>query len=251
MKYRIFSDVHLDFDYGRTRLAGTPEVWEPKPLSSDSATTLIIAGDIWHADKSHFTAEWLNKLSTRFKNIVVVLGNHDYWGSAYWQREPYLLQSQVASNVHVLEKQFVDIEGVRIGGCTLWTDIDKENPLKIINSRQYTNDFRYIQGMRTKHWITEYKECLNWINTYPVDILITHYVPSTKFCHPRYKGGAASCMFNSNTTEEVVKLPEVWLFGHTHDSYTEEYLGTKFICNPRGYRDENKQGFDEVSLYEI
>lgn len=251
MKFRVFSDIHLDFDVGRTRLAGTPELWEPKPLESDSITTLILAGDIWRADKSYFTAEWLNSLSSRFKAIVVVLGNHDYWGSEDWQREPYKLQEQLASNIHVLEKRVINIDGIRIGGATLWTNIDGYNPIRMLSARTYTNDFKYIPGMTSETWVREFDKTVSWLLDTKVDILITHYVPSNKFCHPRFVGEVSSCLFNSELAEFIQpdRMPKVWIFGHTHDSYNEEYLGTKFICNPRGYLTENINGFNQESLY--
>lgn len=253
MKFRVFSDIHLDFDKGRTRPAKTPELWQPTVLESDSETILILAGDLWHADRSYLTAEWLNKLSTRFKSIVVVLGNHDYWGSEYWQREPYKLQEQLASNVHVLEKRSINIDGVRIGGATLWSNIDGYNPMRMLNVSNYTNDFRYIHGMTPEIWVKEFDRTVSWILEDKVDLLITHYVPSNKFCHPRFVGELSSCLFNSELVEFIqpAYIPKVWVFGHTHDSYNEEYLGTRFICNPRGYGSENAQGFDEVSLYEL
>jgi Icc-related predicted phosphoesterase len=247
MKYRVFSDLHLDFDY-----ANRKPLWTPNRLDEDSETTLIVAGDIWTGRRIVNTADWLNEMSKRFKHVVAVLGNHDYWGFHDWRVASESLEMLVNENVYILEKEWVDIEGVRIGGATLWSSMDEGNPVSVILGKDYTNDIRYIKGMTTDSWMQEYRDTMDWISSNDFDILVTHFVPSRKFTHPKYKHLAENCMFSSNAAEllEVIyRVPKIWLFGHTHDSYCEEYLGTKFICNPRGYGFENTH-FDERSLYD-
>lgn len=247
MKYRIFSDLHLDVDY-----ANRKRLWTPKRLDDDANTTLIIAGDIWDGHRIHNTAGWLNEMSERFRHVVVVLGNHDYWGFSNWKLAAQNLDMLVNENVFVLEKEYVDIEGVRIGGATLWSSMDEGNPVSVILGKNYTNDIQYIKGMTTDLWMQEYRETVDWISKNELDILVTHFVPSRRFTPPEYKQEIGNCMYSSNTAEllEVTyRLPKVWLFGHTHTNYNEGYFGTKFICNPRGCGYENPK-FNEDSLYE-
>lgn len=251
MKFRIFSDIHLDFDYGSRN-----NLWQPEVLAADIDTTLILAGDLWHGDKLIQVSEWLNYLAHRFKHVVVVLGNHDYWFSPNWRRTAYQLRELVGNNVHVLEKQVVDIEGVRIGGATLWTSMGNGSPASIIAGKNYTNDLQYIKGMKVADWMSEFHYTSEWLLESEVDILVTHFVPSTRFTEDRFIGSPGNCMFNSDLVEQIVlihpeyKMPKYWVFGHTHHQVKEVVENTKFICNPRGYYDENNK-FDPRSYYEF
>lgn len=47
---RIYSDIHLDFDIP-TKKFKFDMLWTPEKLETDTETTLLLAGDIWHADK--------------------------------------------------------------------------------------------------------------------------------------------------------------------------------------------------------
>ena len=243
MKYRVFSDIHLDHS-----------MWYPKPMAYDEETTLILAGDLWTATRATEMLLWINDLAIKFKYVVFVLGNHDYWtnrnGNANWRTIPNELKPFLASNVFLLEKEVIELDGVKIGGATLWTDIDGYNPIAVLDCKRYTNDFMYMPKMTPELWMQEYADTISWIKNTTVDILVTHYVPSNRFCHHRYMGMVESCMFNSNTIFQVSNWPKVWIFGHTHDNYNETLADTKFICNPRGYSYEN-QDFKEESFYEF
>lgn len=253
MKFRVFSDLHLDLDYAHRN-----NLWMPTVLSDDINTTLILAGDFWHGDKLIQVSEWLNYLARRFKHVVVVLGNHDYWFSPNWRRAAYQLKELVGNNVHVLEKQTVDIEGVRIGGATLWTDINGGDPISIIRGKNYTNDIQYIKGMTTDMWIAEFNNTVEWILESELDIIVTHYVPTTMFTAEEFIGNPGNCMFSTDLIERInllhreYNMPKYWVFGHTHTAVEKELGNTTFICNPRGYRDAGEHtGFNEVSLYEF
>jgi len=243
MKYRVFSDIHLDH-----------EMWLPKPMPYDDETTLILAGDLWSRTRATEMLVWLDDLAVRFKYVVFVLGNHDYWTTrncnADWRTAVEELKPYLAGNVFLLEKEVIELDGVKIGGATLWTDINGYDPIAATFAHQYTNDLRYINGMTANTWMQEYANTVEWIKGIDVDILVTHYVPSPHFSHLRYKGMIESCMFNSNTIGQISNWPKVWIFGHTHDNYNEILGDTNFICNPRGYRYEN-QDFKEESLYEF
>ena len=245
MKFRVFSDIHLDFN--------RDNLWFPKELPEDKDTVLFLVGDFNVAPFRDRTVEWLTELGLRFKNVVGVLGNHDYWGSDNWGSEPYILDNLLPSNVYILEKTSITIDDIRIGGCTLWTNMDND-PAKISFARAATNDLARIKGMKAQDWIDEFIVAKDWIITNPVDILLTHYVPMRKFTTPRFMNSYENYMFSSDIGQDMINyyhsMPKYWLFGHTHSNFKEKILGTTFICNPKGYHDENFFGFDHEALYE-
>ena len=80
---RIFSDIHLDFDYYgiKGKNISFDKIWRPTKLSTDKETILILAGDLWHSHKifSFMGKSWLKGISQRYGLVLVVLGNHDFW----------------------------------------------------------------------------------------------------------------------------------------------------------------------------
>ena len=245
MKVRIFSDIHNEF-----------QRWSPIELDTDSETTLILAGDLWTGDKVQNTINWLNELSVRFANVVVVLGNHDYWRNKNWKNIPDAINDNTFANVFVLENTFIEIEGKLIGGCTLWTDLNNQNPSTVYGAVGCTNDFMqmHIAEFSTDKWLKEFYNSREFIENTKCDILITHYMPSSSFTDPRFKGSFCNPLFSSDLVEYMVNhyisMPRYWIYGHTHTAGKARILDTEFFCNPRGYPRENNE-FDEVSLYEF
>ena len=244
MKVRIFSDIHNEF-----------ERWSPIELDTDSETTLFLVGDLWTGDKVQLTINWLNELSVRFANIVLVLGNHDYWRNKYWREIPNIINQHTFANVHCLQNSSVVIEGKVISGCTLWTDLNNADPATVYGAIGCTNDFMqmHIAEFKTEQWLKEFQKSKEFLRS-PADIVLTHYMPSSSFTDPRFKGDFCNPLFSSDLVEYMVNhyitMPKYWLYGHTHTSGKAKILDTEFICNPRGYPKENSK-FDEVSFYEF
>ncbi|GAA4197383.1 hypothetical protein GCM10022289_04530 [Pedobacter jeongneungensis] len=104
MKIQIISDLHQEF--------GVSE------LSFRNADLVILAGDINLGTKG---IEWI-KENIPDKPVIYVLGNHEYYKGTYPNTLRKIVELSKASNVHVLENNFVEFEGVRFYGATLWTD---------------------------------------------------------------------------------------------------------------------------------
>jgi len=241
MKYRVFSDIHLDHSK-----------WEVPALKTDKDTVLIVAGDLGHGAMLDVTAQWLDTQGANFREVIVVLGNHDYWASDKPLETPAQLRALVTrKNIHILEKDIVEIDGLKIGGATLWTDIAKEDPLRVMNAKRYTNDFRYMNNFSVENWLEQHRETVAWIDANPMDILVTHFVPWSRFTHSIYANEVANCMFSSDVITKLKVTPKVWIFGHTHHSYKEYVNDTLFICNPRGYSSYENRDFDNKSLFEL
>lgn len=76
---------------------------------------LVAAGDIGPVVQA---VEWLASLA---KPVVYVLGNHEYWGQEYSDVLTQAKAAATGTQVHVLERSSVVIQGVRFLGATLWT----------------------------------------------------------------------------------------------------------------------------------
>ncbi len=235
MMLQIMSDVHLEYS-------------KFTPLATD-ADIIILAGDIALGNKGVFWAR--EKFPD--KRIVYVPGNHEFYNSNRIETLKFLRIAGKQNNVQVLdENEFVlKKECIRFLGCTLWTNFEyfgAENKVSaMISGQDDLNDFCLIEESGTKSGIftPEYSvrlhhHALNWLNTKldePFDgitVVITHHLPSKLSVSDKYKNNPLTPCFASELDELFGKM-NLWIHGHTHDSFDYVVNGTRVICNPRGY----------------
>jgi len=135
MKIALASDVHLEF--GHLELN-----------NDDNADVLILSGDICVASK--FGPDYdrfFQDASKLFKNVIYVMGNHEHYNGDFAKSESILRAAlERYSNVHFLEKSCVKIDDVTFIGGTLWTDMNKEDPLTMFHVQRRMNDFRIVRN---------------------------------------------------------------------------------------------------------
>lgn len=288
---RLVSDLHLDFDIKAFRGIQTTTscegleylkqegdmamLWYPPLMIGDDETTLVIAGDLWHDRKfllrKYTNGEsWLKRISRRFKYVVFVLGNHDYWGTNLTLERDSInkeLVIQEITNTHLLEVDSVILDQVKFIGGTLWTDYDKENPhVKLMAPMAMANDHNYIKvgreylRLRVEHLISIFNCTKKFIfknckkdNADQLVIVVTHMAPSIRSIHELYKTLTTNAFYYSNLDTELCYVDHdisYWFHGHTHkpmDYKIEESYGikTRVLCNPRGYR-----GYEQTDFLE-
>jgi len=148
MKIAICSDIHLEF--GAISLENT-----------ENAEVLILSGDICVAkeildrdpyetrfdDKSSRIHLFFQECCARFKHVVYISGNHEHYHGdfaetfkIFRERLGYLI------NLHILDKESVLINNIMFIGGTLWTDMNKEDPITLSHMKGMMNDFRTIKN---------------------------------------------------------------------------------------------------------
>lgn len=148
MKIALASDVHLEF--GPISLKNT-----------EKADVLILSGDICVAKdlveyvdfallgmshKSNQYHKFFQECCEEFPHVIYVLGNHEHYHGDF----PSTLGSirdrlGYLDNLHILEKEFMEIGDTMFFGASLWTDMNKEDPLTIQHIKGYMNDYRIIK----------------------------------------------------------------------------------------------------------
>jgi DNA repair exonuclease SbcCD nuclease subunit len=146
MKIALCSDLHLEF--GTISLENT-----------EGADVLILSGDICVAkelyekdthshgdDKTTQFHTFFQECCERFPHVVYVLGNHEHYHGDFAkslgnlrERLGYLV------NLHILEKEYVQLGDYMFFGGSLWTDMNKEDPMTIQRIKGYMNDYRIIE----------------------------------------------------------------------------------------------------------
>lgn len=230
MKLHILSDLHNEFSH------------HMPPPTSKEADVIVLAGDIWKNERGIY---W-GRETWPDKEIIYVAGNHEFYGR---NRKDVISQLHIAAEktgVHFLDDAEVIIDGVRFLGATLWTDFELlgDRDGCMIDGMQSLNDFRLIHEgdwvFSPTDSIILHKKSLAFLKTKLAEkhdgktVVVTHHLPSKQSVAERYKRDTLSACFASNL-DHMFGKSELWIHGHTHDSFDYIANGTRVICNPRGY----------------
>ena len=265
MRIQIVSDLHLEF--------GDIEI-----PNTENVDVLILSGDIMVAQDLHDHPEadmhpmtdalyknmgrkqanahdfrnFLKRCSFQFPHVVYIAGNHEYYHGKFPVGAEYLREECAKfDNVHFLEMNTVTIDDVTFVGGTLWTDMNKGDPLTMHSIGDMMNDFRIIRNselgytkFRPNHAAERHRKTVEYIRTVIEGkfdqkfVVVGHHAPSKMSTHEMYKdqylmnGG-----YSSELSEFIIDHPQIklWTHGHTHHQFDYMIGGTRIVCNPRGY----------------
>lgn len=242
VRLRILSDLHL----GRTRLE----------LPHVPCDIVILAGDI---SRPQPAIEWAREMFDQ--PVLYVPGNHEFYGNSLQRTLDELQRHTKNTNIHVLNNREIVLQGIRFLGSTLWSDFNLDGPdvrnVAIDQARTLIRDFSRIESdsipgtpfspdemehlfERNRTWLTRHLQQPSASTSMPT-VVITHHAPSPHSIHPRFAGSPLNACFVSDCEalmgHEKVQL---WIHGHTHNSFDYLVNGTRVICNPRGYMVDGK-----------
>jgi len=248
MKIQIISDLHREF--------GSSE------LCFSQADVVVLAGDVNLGIKG---IEWIRSKIPE-KPVIYVLGNHEYYKGAYPKTLHKIQEAAQGSMIFVLENSFVDIDGIRFHGATLWTDFSIfGNAMKYgMICQPEMNDYKMIRRdpsysrMRTidtfkihqfsKLWLKESLEDSKELK----NIVVTHHAPSIRSVPEEYKEDPLTAAYASDLEDLIMEhQPLYWIHGHIHTPCGYQIGKTKVICNPHGYIDEKYNGHDKKLIVEV
>ena len=258
MKIDYVSDIHLEFDSCSDDFMSAASSVNTR--STQFKDTLVLAGDI-NIKTRH---RWVEFMSFRYKHVVYVFGNHEYYGS-YIEGIERKTRAALAhcDNVHILQNESVALDGVTFHGATLWSDFEKGNPLSYMacgDKNGGLNDFRLIRIDEGKRRFTPTR-CHTEHNVAKVflrenvkegDVVVTHHAPTYNSIAPKYRGSKINGAFASDLSDVILETnPKFWFHGHTHSSSDYMVGNTRVLCNPRGYAGvELNQDFNEKASVE-
>lgn len=247
MKIHVLSDLHLEF--------------RPFDLPDVGADILILAGDTAPVRKG---IAWIKSLNLKIP-VIYIMGNHEYYRSAYPKLLNDLKLMCEGTNIHVLENDNFTFGGFNFLGCTLWTDFRLFNQLVASElTAQFTmNDYRLIRKsprfskLRPSDTRIAFETSRDWMekelaknskNT----IVITHHSPSSLSIPQTFENDELNPAFASNLDSFILNhQPKLWIHGHIHTAVSYLIGDTRIICNPRGYPGEGNVGFDPQLILEV
>jgi predicted phosphodiesterase len=239
IKFGYISDCHLEF---AKRLFYIPEKLD----------FLIFAGDTHRSPKNAQKVIKELRAETELP-IIYICGNHEFYGrtfpNAYNEYKKILKK---IPDVHFLEKDTIVINGVRILGTTLWSDIS--NPMNELYAKAAMNDYRYIYNSKnskkcispsdtTKAFLKNKKWIISILkeNFDGPTIVVTHHLPTFQVVNPQYKNNPVTSAYASALDDILVAFaPDVWIYGHSHSGLSMRIGKTEVLTNPIGYPGENQ-----------
>jgi len=245
MKLNVLSDLHLS--------CGTLEI------PDNGADAIILAGDIARPAQA---VAWALPLA---KPVLYVPGNHESYGSSIEGAVAELKRLCAGTHIRVLDRDVAVIGGVRFLGATLWTDFmlfgggQRAAAMQeaVLRMRDFTRIGR--DGAPGTPFTPDDASALfqahaAWLENALAEphagptVVITHHAPSGRSIHPRFADSLLNACFVSDAERLVdASRAQLWIHGHTHDSFDYRVNGTRVICNPRGYA---RDGINENPLFD-
>lgn len=239
MKIQIASDLHNEFfaKYGNS----VPDI------AHTDADVIVLAGDIWVKGRGAMWA--IEQSQIHGKHIVYVLGNHEYWRQ-HTRHVDKLKVLVEGTDVHILERDMVIIDGTRFLGSTLWTDFaikgsGAEKQLAMFAAREQVQDYRLIRvapsykRLHPQDTVEWHERSVAWLRRKldePFDgktVMVSHHAPHLK-SDPWINNLTPAYLSDLSYMMDGESL-HLWIHGHTH--VTADYVvhGTRVVSNPRGY----------------
>ena len=271
MKVALASDVHLEF--GPISLENT-----------EGADVLILSGDICVAkdimdrdvngifdrfDRNSSIHQFFQECCERFPHVIYIMGNHEHYHGDY-NDTVTVLRNRLGylANLHILDKEMVQLGDVSFIGGTLWTDMNKEDDITLLHMKGMMNDFRCVTNSKNvvnykifdennnaqfrtrsamftpEDAVVDHRAMLEYIRLMIEGkfdqkfVVVGHHSPSKLSTKPQYEdevimnGG-----YSSDLSEFILDHPQIklWTHGHTHHKFDYMIGSTRIVCNPRGY----------------
>lgn len=251
MRIQLASDLHLEFlkdRFPRERII------EP----AFGADLLVLAGDIANGIQGvQMFANWPVP-------VLYAIGNHEAYGFEFEALRHAVRRATRGTSVVLLDNDVADLRrfehwaasrteelmGIRILGCTLWTDYQLPGA-RLSGRRAMDHAENHIADHRAIHTTSgapfsprdarrEHQASVAWLAQElgrPFDgktVVITHHAPHVRSVHPRYAGDLLNPAFASHLPALVAQA-DLWLHGHVHDTFDYIDGRCRVVANPLGY----------------
>ncbi|MDE2452080.1 MAG: metallophosphoesterase [Burkholderiales bacterium] len=265
MRIQLLSDLHLE-RHPAFEAVAAPDV-----------DLLVLAGDIGsYQPGSRLTDDdfGLGRFSplrpgSPWPRVMYLPGNHEFDSLDHRRTLARLRELCTRLGIDWLDREVIELDGVRFVGCTLWCDFDalaapgaglteqlkaREKAYRAANFYLRKNtclrdgepmlaeQLREL-GLADQAWLRE-ALARPFAGT---TVAVTHFAPSLRSADPRYgltPGTAGFC----SALDDLLPLAQVWMHGHLHCPNDYVVRGEGWACrvvaNPLGYfSNGEQQGF--------
>ena len=254
LKIAVGSDLHVEFGDIVLKNEG-------------NADLLILAGDICmlkdldkQSERGDTARNFFQRVSAEFPKTLYVMGNHEHYSGDFAkgaERFRNFCQQHFITNITLLDKTSVNIDGYDFHGGTLWTDFNDMDTFTMHNAATAMNDYNGVKNSNDtvswkflpKHALKDHQQCRSYLRTCMDNyreagrtdnrvVVVTHHAPSKTSVHEKYAHDTLmNGCFYTDMDDFIQANPQIqlWIHGHMHDQFDYGIGGTRVVCNPRGY----------------
>ena len=270
MRIKLVSDLHLEFsdinivndqNYDVLILGGDIMIAQDlhdHPAPNNTADQAAIANGTGlgrRQERAQKFRDFMKRCSFQFPHVIYIMGNHEFYNGRFYDSIEHM-RDECAKypNIYMLEQDTKIIDDVVFVGGTLWTNMNRRDPLTMHAIVGMMNDFRIIRNdfrnyatMSALDVAIRHDKTLAYIKLIVQEhkdkkvVVVGHHTPSFQSCHPSYandqlmNGG-----YHSELSEFILDHPQIvlWTHGHTHHPFDYVIGETRIVCNPRGYQND-------------
>lgn len=241
LKIQFVSDLHLEFAQNRQYLQD-----HPLQVTGD---ILLIAGDSAYLDMplsgqdtySDYTFwDWA---SVNYNQVIVCLGNHDFYRHYDLATMPDGYCKQIRHNVHAYYNNVVHLQDTDIIVSTLWAKIEPHDAF--LTERNVSDFYRIMYNghrLTAEDFNHEHERCLQFIKKAVADsqaktkIVLTHHVPTHLCTAEEFRGNTIGGAFTVELGDYIADSGiDYWIYGHSHRNIDAQIGTTRLMSNQFGY----------------
>jgi Calcineurin-like phosphoesterase len=183
---------------------------------------------------------------------IYIAGNHEPFGQDIDRDLEKARAAAAGTNVFVMENDTVTIGGIggiTFIGCCLWTDFDLFGDVghAMAAAGETMNDYRkirfrnYERRLRPQNTLQRHMESRDFIarelrQPGRRHVVVTHHGAHPNAARRGFERDISSAAYTSDLSALIQECgPELWLYGHTHESRDFMVGATRMITNSKGY----------------
>ena len=196
--------------------------------------------------------DFFQRVSEEFPNVIYVMGNHEFYHGK-WIASIVHMREECARfpNIHFLEREMKVIDDVTFLGGTLWTDVNRYDPLTLHALGDMMQDYSVIRNdglgytkLRPAHSAHRHHQTIDYFrlmlseNKDQKCVIVGHHAPAHKSVAEEYvRQNTMNGGYYSDLSDFILDHPQIKLWTHGHMHNPSDYLigDTRVVCNPRGY----------------
>ena len=232
LSLQVFSDTHTEcissekfLEYKQNKK--TDKLWsEFVNINSD---IVALVGDIGNPVLESYWS-FIEYISLRCKIVLLITGNHEYWGSDINTTDVLISQKITQySNVRFLQRNYTIIDKIVFLGCTLWSYIPTVFSTEI---EGWAGEFKFIKGCDSAATFNSWHfRDLEWlitsINNFRKNgfecVILSHYTPSLELNFDPFWDITPKYFAFSSDLSILYDHVKLWAYGHTHFDHSNKH----------------------------
>lgn len=240
MKIQYMSDLHLEFAANRDYVEAMHI-----PVMGE---ILVLAGDTFNINNVQRHNEFLQWASDNYRQVIIVPGNHEFYGGADVLNRGMNWEWKILPNVGIYQNKVLHIDDTDFILSTLWSQIKPQEEYMVWRA---LSDFRQTyygkELITTEQYNRLHQYCLAFIKQSVVSstasriVVVTHHLPTTLVVAPRHASSPINSAFATELGEYIADSAiDVWIYGHSHTNIDATIGTTRIVSNQLGYVSHNE-----------